>query len=164
MVDAFPPLDSAIAGSKWPNDLVAGERKVGGILPEAKVTAGSLEHLVLGIGVNLEMSEADFPGSLRATATSLVIEGGDPDPAGLLGRFLSRFRASYGPAYPEDLDRIVRRYRETCTTLGRRVRATTTDGETIDGIATAISPNGSLVVEREGREHEIAFGEVAHLS
>ena len=143
------------ARAKWPNDLMAGDRKLGGILAEARVTGGSVEHVVLGVGVNVAMAEEDFPPELRGEATSLSIEGGDTDIPGLLSRFLTGLRGAWPP---EDV-RIVARYSEVCDTIGRRVRATTTGDEVVEGTATAVSDTGALVVNG----HSISFAEVTHL-
>jgi BirA family biotin operon repressor/biotin-[acetyl-CoA-carboxylase] ligase len=56
---------------KWPNDLLAGRRKIAGIIAEA--TGASV---LLGAGVNVGAAEAAFPADLRATATSILIETG----------------------------------------------------------------------------------------
>ena len=143
------------AAAKWPNDLMAGGRKLGGILAEAKLHGGSVDHLVLGAGVNLAMAEADFPPDLQGSATSMAIEGGDPDGAALLSRFLTAMRG----AWPPDDEAIVRRYAEVCDTIGRRVRATTTSGAVVEGTATGLSPQGGLIVGG----HTISFAEVTHL-
>src|SRR5262245_36865901 len=60
------------AGCKWPNDLVAGGRKLAGVLPEASVQGQALSFVVLGTGVNLSQVEKDFPQDLRALATSVA--------------------------------------------------------------------------------------------
>lgn len=149
--------------AKWPNDLVVEDRKVGGILPEAKLSGGRLRHLVLGIGVNVSMSREEFPAELRARATSLLLAGAEGDAAALLARFLKGFRAAYRPAedgFPAD---VLRRYRPVCSTLGRRVRATTTDALTVEGTAVDVDERGSLLIGVDGRQVAVAFGEVAHL-
>ncbi|MBM4118544.1 biotin--[acetyl-CoA-carboxylase] ligase [bacterium] len=56
---------------KWPNDLLFGERKVAGILSEARLSAGGYRHLVLGLGINVHQGPADFPPELRGAAASL---------------------------------------------------------------------------------------------
>lgn len=63
-------LDCAI---KWPNDVIAGRKKICGIL--AETFDG---NIVIGIGVNLRQSAADFPESIRESATSLLLETGAP--------------------------------------------------------------------------------------
>src|SRR5688572_5965141 len=73
--------------SKWPNDLMVGERKMGGILAEGSVAGGQLRHVVLGVGVNLAAS--GLPGD--RTSTSLADEGGQAAPEPILRDYLSEF-------------------------------------------------------------------------
>jgi len=63
---------------KWPNDLLAGRAKLGGILAEVRSgTAGA--ELIVGFGINLNHGEEDFPDELRGAVTSLcVLRGGHP--------------------------------------------------------------------------------------
>lgn len=56
---------------KWPNDVVVGGRKLGGVLVEPRIAAGRVEFAVLGIGINVAQTDADWPVDLRATAASL---------------------------------------------------------------------------------------------
>jgi len=64
------------ASLKWPNDLYCGERKAAGILAEMASDPEGVRHVVIGVGLNVNMEEADFPPELRGTATSLRICGG----------------------------------------------------------------------------------------
>lgn len=160
-VEAVREVAGVEATTKWPNDLMLGERKFGGILAEAKVSGGALEHLVLGIGANLTMNEEDFPEQFQAAATSVAIEGGSADAPGILESFLRRFRHTYRPSTPEFKNHIAT-YSRLCSTLGRVVRATTVSGEIVEGTAALIDERGGLVL-RNGEEHVVAFGEVAHL-
>ncbi len=145
--------------ARWPNDLVHGDRKVGGILTEGEVAGGRVGHVVVGVGVNLAMTDADFPEDLRSKATSLAGDVGAADPEALLTGFLAGLRR--GTHLP--LREVVEKYREVCDTLGRRVRATTTSGEVLEGIAVDLDGLGGLVMERAGRRVTVAFGEVEHL-
>jgi BirA family transcriptional regulator, biotin operon repressor / biotin---[acetyl-CoA-carboxylase] ligase len=145
--------------TKWPNDLVVGERKVAGILPEASLD-GDLRYVVIGIGVNLAMEAEDFPEDVRGTATSLAREGTAPAPDVLLERFLSGFRAASPPsAWNESLAG----YRLRCDTLGRTVRAVAGRGEVVEGRAVAVDDRGALVVETAQGPRAVSFGEVIHL-
>jgi len=58
---------------KWPNDVMAAGRKVAGILSEASISAGSAEFVIIGIGLNVNTEESDFPPTLRTPATSIFI-------------------------------------------------------------------------------------------
>jgi BirA family biotin operon repressor/biotin-[acetyl-CoA-carboxylase] ligase len=162
--DAMAAACTEVAGvhvrCKWPNDLVVGERKVAGILPEASVTEMKVRHVCVGIGVNVAMGESDFPPDVRATATSLAPEGPGPDQGVLLERFLAGFRVAYAsPAWEEGLER----YRRRCVTLGRPVRAIAEHGEVIEGRAATVDGRGALVVETAGGTRAVSFGEVVHL-
>lgn len=57
---------------KWPNDLMIGERKVGGILCEASWAGSRLDHAVIGVGLNLLHRDDDFPAELSDSAISLA--------------------------------------------------------------------------------------------
>jgi len=57
---------------RWPNDLLIGPRKVGGILVESKISGGTAEYAVIGIGINIH--QRGFSPDLNATATSLELE------------------------------------------------------------------------------------------
>jgi BirA family biotin operon repressor/biotin-[acetyl-CoA-carboxylase] ligase len=142
---------------KWPNDLLAGGRKLAGILPEATFGGGRLEHVVVGTGVNVRQSTGDFPEELRASATSVVIEGGRPDMPGLLAEYLGRLRVRL--ADPG----IVEAYQTRCATLGRTVRAGVTSGATVEGRASGIGPAGELLIDTPSGPQRVAFGEVVHL-
>lgn len=150
-----------MARCKWPNDVVVGGRKLGGILVEASVTGGRIDHVVIGIGINVSQAEDDFSPDLRATATSLAIEGG-ADHAGVLRHVLAGLRRMIEPQ--EGLrDRVPPRYRELCATLGRRVRASLGGDEVIEGVAVDIGPRGELLVNSGDQGRFVSFGEVVHL-
>jgi len=56
---------------KWPNDLLIDDRKVGGILCESSWDGHRIDHVVVGIGLNLLQAHHEYPDSIRETATSL---------------------------------------------------------------------------------------------
>lgn len=60
---------------KWPNDVLAGGRKIAGILIEPRIGAGQVEFAVVGIGVNVQQRAEDWTDALKQTATSCHMEG-----------------------------------------------------------------------------------------
>lgn len=147
--------------AKWPNDLLIADRKVGGILPEARITAGGIDHLVLGIGINVTTAPPDLPQG--APATSLAAEGGPREAGEVLSRFLAGFRAAYRLQDPGFIARVVERYAGLCATIGRPVLVTTTSGTRVEGTATGVDDGGALVVATGGGIETVSFGEVVHL-
>jgi BirA family transcriptional regulator, biotin operon repressor / biotin---[acetyl-CoA-carboxylase] ligase len=76
---------------QFPNDVLIGGRKVAGILAEARE-----DRVVLGIGINANLEEAELPRDVDKPATSLLVEGGRRvDRARLLARLLARLEARY---------------------------------------------------------------------
>ena len=122
---------------KWPNDLLAGASKVGGILGESQVSADRIAYVVVGVGVNLEAPE----GIPAAGGIGPV-----PEEA-LLSAFLVRFRSLVeGPR-----EAIVDRWRAASATLGQHVEATTIGGGTDRGVAVDVDGTGALLVRTDSR-------------
>ena len=148
LVGAVRVVAGVAASCKWPNDLLVGGNKAGGILAESKVTEDRFEYVVLGVGVNLDPPD-EIPGAAGI---------GPCDEAELLAEFLVKFRSGY-----EHPNTIIEAYRQVCATLGHDVRATRTEGRTIRGRAVDIDETGSLIVETEEGREPIRSGEVEHL-
>lgn len=138
---------------KWPNDLLVGGRKLGGLLAETNGRGA----LVVGLGVNVRQTE--FPSDLADLATSVVAAGGKPvERAWLLAATLSGFGARMGA--PEQ---ALEEYRALCDTLGKRVRIERGGAEPLEGVARDLSAGGALVIEADGDVVEISAGDVVHL-
>ena len=76
---------------RFPNDLLIGGRKVAGILAEARD-----ERVVLGIGINANLTEEELPPDVDTPATSLLVEGGTTiDRARLLATLLEQLEKRY---------------------------------------------------------------------
>jgi BirA family transcriptional regulator, biotin operon repressor / biotin---[acetyl-CoA-carboxylase] ligase len=152
-------------GCKWPNDLVVGDRKLAGILAEASVEGGRLEHVVVGAGLNVLQRREDFPAELQGSATSVALEGGVPDGGTILRGYLTRIRELYADRGAGVAERTRGPYVERCVTLGRTVSATISNGVEVLGTAEGITGSGELIVSdaRSGVRHVIGSGEVTHL-
>ena len=153
VVEACGVAGEGRAACKWPNDVLVAGRKVAGILAESRASGDRLEHVVLGVGVNLG---APPVGIERAGAV-------DADPEDLLAAFLTAFARRYAPAEAAFAADVVEAYRSRCATLGRRVRATSTDGAVVEGRALDVDDAGGLVVAAGERRAVVRFGEIEHL-
>jgi BirA family biotin operon repressor/biotin-[acetyl-CoA-carboxylase] ligase len=156
--DACNDLVGIRPSLKWPNDVIVGDAKLGGILAEA-VTP---QLVVVGLGLNVDWDDEPMPEG----ATSLAqLVGGTarrempPLLVSYLNHLEGRSRALGDPARREQL---LDDYRRACSTLGRTV---TVDlgAEQFAGTATAIANSGTLVVTTEAGTREVAAGDVVHL-
>jgi BirA family biotin operon repressor/biotin-[acetyl-CoA-carboxylase] ligase len=145
---------------KWPNDVIVGDRKLGGILTEAVGPA-----VVVGIGLNVSLREDELP---VPTATSLGIEGSellDRDPLlRAVLRDIATWYAALGAAGGDaEVAGLRGAYREACATLGREVTVDLPGGQTVAGRATDVDAEGRLVVQDASGEHAVAAGDVVHV-
>jgi BirA family transcriptional regulator, biotin operon repressor / biotin---[acetyl-CoA-carboxylase] ligase len=148
---------------KWPNDVMAGDRKLGGVLVEARVQEARLLYAVVGTGANLTQEPEDFPEEFREGATSVAMEGGTADAASLLTAYLTQMRRLCDTSDPTMRRKVLDTYTEVCDTLGRFVRALTTSRVAVTGRAASVGYTGELVVHTAQGEESVRFGEIAHL-
>ncbi len=151
MAEAVEATTGVVAGLKWPNDLLVGDRKLAGILAEATGDA-----LVVGIGLNVEWH--DVPAELTEIATACNLEGGRPtDRRTLLDEFLVRYGARLG-----DLGDARRAYEARLVTVGRRVRVERA-ADAVVGVARGVDDAGHLLLDVDGRTETVTVGDVVHL-
>lgn len=133
---------------RWPNDIVAGERKLGGVLVES-AAAGGRRVLVVGIGLNCLQHRGHFAAELREQATSLEIEcAGAVDRAGVAATLLARLDEEFADAAPagERVRRWCGAWASRSDDLGRRVRLVE-NGRTLEGTIVDLGEAGELVVQ-----------------
>jgi BirA family biotin operon repressor/biotin-[acetyl-CoA-carboxylase] ligase len=138
---------------KWPNDLLLDDRKVGGILAESRSSSERIDHVIVGVGVNL-----DPPDNLDLAAGI-----GDVDASALLGAFLRSFLSHYASNASGFIESVVAAYPQNSATIGRDVEATTTQGRRVRGRAIGVDEAGSLVVDTPAGRAWITSGEVIHV-
>jgi BirA family transcriptional regulator, biotin operon repressor / biotin---[acetyl-CoA-carboxylase] ligase len=132
---------------KWPNDLLLGERKVGGILCESSLTLPADPVVVIGIGLNVNVPGELFPDELRPIATSLFESSHRLiDRNRLLAQLLLELEQGLDELRAHGPSRLLQAYMRRCTTLGRQVRVVLGTDEELLGTAVAITADGTLQV------------------
>jgi len=171
---------SALAGTtgvdarlKWPNDVLAGDAKLAGILAERRA-----ETIVLGIGINVFQRRGELP---LPAATSLLLAapqataGGAAGPAGpdvrerlliaVLGELARRYRGWLDQPTPGDADGCGLRaeYLRRSATVGAVVTVMLPGGQRLTGTAAGVDAAGRLEVRTPAGLVPVSAGDVVHL-
>ncbi|MBI2868302.1 MAG: biotin--[acetyl-CoA-carboxylase] ligase [Chloroflexi bacterium] len=152
------PLEPAL---NWPNNIIIGGRKAGGVLTEMSCEIDGVNYIVLGIGVNINTPMSLIPEPTRGIATSLAAEcGRHVSRVKFVQKLLSEFETLYSEFLKSGFARIREEWKSANCTLGGRVRVT--DGEDeIEGEALDIDREGFLLVRKEnGDVRRIITGDV----
>lgn len=133
---------------KWPNDLWIGNCKVCGILCEMEAEMTAVHHVVVGVGLNVNLREEECPAELREVATSLRMVGGkDVSRVALLAAFLNRLEPMLDRwTEAEDLTPFLADYNRLALLHNREIRVEQARG-VLTGRAVGISPQGELLLE-----------------
>ena len=136
---------------KWPNDVLINGRKVAGLLNEMSAETDRVNFVILGIGVNLNMTLSQFPADVRTPATSLLLEQGLPvnraqfaaTMLGELDRLYTDFLLhGFGPVRDE--------WQQRCNANGREIVVSEAGVETVRGMFQGIDGDGALLVQSPG--------------
>jgi BirA family biotin operon repressor/biotin-[acetyl-CoA-carboxylase] ligase len=152
------------AGLKYPNDAVYQGRKIAGILSEG-VYRRETYHVIVGIGVNTNVDMERLPPDVQAIATTMKREvalfvANDE----FLDYLLNQLDDLYSRYRNTKIDFLLKEYRGQCTTIGKRVSATTTKG-TVTGRAYDIAANGALIIMDDANaKHEFVEGQLKVLA
>lgn len=157
---AISEITGMEAGIKWPNDIVINGKKICGILTEMSAQFDYINHIVIGIGINVH--NESFPDELKETASSLLLEGGKKyRRAELIAKFLEHFETYYGKFLEtEDLEGLMKEYNARLVNIGKQVRVLDPK-EPFEGKAIGITKKGELIVDTWESRKLVSSGEVS---
>ena len=148
---------------KWPNDLLLGGKKLGGILTELGFDSqsGLVDYAIIGIGINCNHEKEDFPEELHPIATSIKESLGITcSPEKLAAALVEAFYEMDNQLFDCKVQ-LMDAYRQNCATLGQEISVIGTN-LTRPGKALDIDENGGLVVRfDDGIIETVSSGEVS---
>jgi BirA family biotin operon repressor/biotin-[acetyl-CoA-carboxylase] ligase len=149
------------ADIKWPNDLLVGRRKVAGILTELSADPDRIHFVVVGIGVNLNARQEDFPPELAEVATSVLEVTGQPVArAAFVAGLAKRLEDWLDLHAAQGFGPVRERWRALSATLGQEVLVTSERRE-IRGVAVDVDEDGALRIRKsDGTEERVLAGDV----
>jgi BirA family biotin operon repressor/biotin-[acetyl-CoA-carboxylase] ligase len=158
VTDALAAVACVAADLRWPNDVLVNGRKLCGILTEAAVGQdGRLEHVIVGIGINLDQTA--FPAALEDRATSLrLLTGAAVDHDAVFRAVLGALDARYAQWLAAGFGTLRDAWRARSSTIGAWVSVP----GGVEGTAIDVDGDGALIVASpDGHRSRVVSGELA---
>lgn len=160
LVEALSDLGIRGVALKWPNDLVHAEAKLGGVLVELAGNAAGACHAVIGIGINVRLSDA----SRRALARPCVdlaelSDGRAPRRGQLAGAVIARLVPALDDFARRGFGAFADAWAQRDALAGRPVRIEGAQGN-FDGVAMGVDVRGALRVRTPAGLRLVEAGEV----
>ncbi len=148
------------AGIKWPNDILISGKKVSGLLTEMSAEQDRIRHIVLGIGVDVNMEMVELPPEVRSLTTTLAAEAGAKINRNALLQQVLRDLERWYQKFLENGADVLEEWNKLNTTVGNRITVSGA-GDTIEGLAQEIDSDGRLIVRLDdGTIRAVAAGDV----
>jgi len=150
----------APAGIKWPNDVLIGGKKVAGLLTEMSAEPDRIRHIVLGIGVNVNMGVRELAPEVRRTATTLAAATGARVDRTSFAKALLAGLDKWYQRFLKNEAYVLEAWKELNVTLGSRV-AVSGAGRTLEGFAHGVDAEGRLILKLDdGTLRQVTAGDV----
>lgn len=148
---------------KWPNDIVINHKKASGILTEMNAELTRINYIIVGIGINVNAEESDFPEDIKEIATSLKIEAKQfVNRQKLVGSILNNFEKLYEEFIESgDIAASIDICRNKSAIIGKDIYIISKAGK-IEAKALDIDEDGRLLVQyQDGKKEYVISGEVS---
>ena len=149
---------------KWPNDITLDGKKVAGMLVDASFQANSIDHFILGIGINFDIDSIKIEKRLSKSpnfygVNSLRKKDDDTPPKILLREFLVQFEKILIQLNKGEKTKIVKEWTKKADKIGKKITINTLEGK-ISGVAQGIDNDGGLKLKTSKGVKKIFVGDV----
>ena len=162
VADVLSKLTEGEVKIKWPNDILINKKKVCGILTEMAAAEGAIDHIIIGVGINV--NQKSMPEEIRGFASSMFIEsnGMRYSRSQIILAILEFFEYYYDIfAERGDFSDLVSVYEGYLINMDKEVKVLDPNGEFM-GTATGINDYGELIIQKENGEFtRVSSGEVS---
>ena len=158
---AIQSMTGIECGIKWPNDILYQGKKIVGILTEMNAEIDAINYIVIGMGINVNIKQQDFPDELTESATSLsVVAGHTISRLSLLNAVLVELEQAYEEVIQYGFSKMLDEWRKLSVTLGKKVNVIGS-GKEFSGTAVDIDHDGGLLVQTEAGIERVLAGDVS---
>lgn len=152
------------AGIKWPNDILFHNKKIVGILTEMSAAIERVNYIVIGTGINANISSDEFPAEIKNIAASLAEMNGNQNISrpNFFRAVLEEFDKLYTEVNLHGFDKIFELWRKYDITLNQNVKVISAESRIVfKGKAVDIDSDGALIVSTDGGLRTVYAGDVS---
>lgn len=160
VVHALERFGVADIGLKWPNDVVAGGRKLGGVLLEFGGESGGPCHVVIGIGINLHMPASAVTAIDQPWTDFAALGGGAVSRNRLAATLIGELAATCRRFADSGFAAFTAEWQRYDIAMGQAVRLSW-PGHAVEGVARGVDATGALLLEADGTCRSFAVGELS---
>ncbi len=167
VADAIAETTALKPQIKWPNDILVNSKKVSGILTEMSTQNMTIEHIIVGIGINVNLEEKDMENNIKAIATSLLIESKNMSSSNgpinrnrLITAIIKKFDKYYEMFLSTGLSSVLQYYQKYFILIGKEIEINI-DNKRVKGRVVGIDSKGALLLKTGENELErVVSGEI----
>ncbi|MHB8137471.1 MAG: biotin--[acetyl-CoA-carboxylase] ligase [Smithellaceae bacterium] len=137
---------------KWPNDVLIGGKKVCGILAQMKMSGHAIDFVVVGVGINVNLTREQFPQDIQTIATSLAIEAGrEISRLELIISLYENMAKWYRQLTENGFDSVKEKWLGFSDMIGKTISVMFRE-ETVSGKAVGLDEDGALILLTAGNQ------------
>lgn len=162
VANAIEITTGLVPAIKWPNDILLNGKKVAGLLNEMSASAEQTGFVVLGIGVNINMTEVQFPDDLRSPATSLLLATGNKiSRTAFVASLFKELSHEYSLYLQNGFEPVRAAWSNRCNAFGNNITVSSGDGVSLHGAFGGIDHDGALLLHKDdGQMERVLSGDV----
>lgn len=161
VAEALHALGAGQVALKWPNDIVAGGRKLGGLLVEGSGEPAGRARAVVGLGLNVRMPEDAGAAIDQPWIDLAALLPAAPPRDVLAARLLDHLLPAFAQFDAQGLAPFLPRYDALDALRGRAVWVHAGDGTRLAATALGVAPDGALRIAVDGTERHVHAGETS---
>lgn len=146
---------------KWPNDILIDDKKVSGILTEGIASFNTIETVIIGVGIDVNIDVASLPEELQEGTTSLIdVIGEATDEHKIIQIFLKEFEDVIQLLIDGKFENLLKEWRKRAYTVGKTVEVREPFSQAYEAYVVGINKQGILIVEKtDGTLEKVISGE-----
>ncbi|AFU58532.1 biotin-[acetyl-CoA-carboxylase] ligase [Candidatus Nitrososphaera gargensis Ga9.2] len=160
--DAIKNATGLDARLKWPNDVMISGKKVAGILLDISAEADQINYAVIGIGINANVDSAAISARLDGTKITSISDelGHSTSRLDLTRSLLENLEHYYLEMEQQGVGTILQKWKKRSDMLGRKVAVVQNNNKIIQGMATDINDDGSLLLKTDVGDVNVVSGDI----